>query len=75
MATGFKIVSSEEFARYVDRYRLHPWLHSGFVAVIFGVIAGLGRSWSVGVIGGMVMFVALRFVVGPYASHASRKVG
>ena len=72
MATGFRIMSNDDFARWVDRYRRHPSLESSYFAIIVGVIAGTTRSWWVGAVGGLVTFVVFRFVVGRYASHMSQ---
>jgi hypothetical protein len=73
VANGIRIQGDEEFSRRVDRYRRQPWLMSASSAIIVGIIVGSSRSWLSGAIAAVVLFIALRFVIGPYTLRMSNR--
>jgi hypothetical protein len=74
MASGFWLLTDEEFAQSVARYRRHPFVVSSSSSVIFGVIVGSSMSsWIRGAIAAVVLFVCIRFVIGAYWLHMSRR--
>lgn len=72
MATGFRVRNNDEFLRWLDQYRRHPWLVSAAIALPIGLVVGSSRSWLSGAIAAGALFLAFRVVIGPYAARTSR---
>jgi hypothetical protein len=72
MGTGFRVQPPEEWADRLEAYRRDPWFLSAVTGAIVGLAVGSATSWFRGVIAGILLFLVVRFVLGPYWLRLSR---